>query len=110
MTVRHVRMRWLAIPLAALLIATPALYAADQQQLLIYHWWTAGGERQAMQVIFDWFTKKNPNTKIVDNPVAGGRGITLKTVLLGMLAGKVPPENSQSMSGAEFKQYVNGTY
>ncbi|TMJ02638.1 MAG: hypothetical protein E6H01_06500, partial [Bacillati bacterium ANGP1] len=88
MTVRHVRMRWLVITLAAILIATPALYAADQQQLLIYHWWTAGGERQAMQVIFDWFTKKNPTTKIVDNPVAGGGGITLKTVLLGMLAAK----------------------
>src|SRR2546430_14531395 len=104
MTVRHVRMRWLVITLAAILIATPALYAADQQQLLIYHWWTAGGERQAMQVIFDWFTKKNPNTKIVDNPVAGGGGLTLKTVLLGLLAAKISPETFQPVHGAVVKQ------
>jgi glucose/mannose transport system substrate-binding protein len=102
--------QWLVIMLAAVLTAAPVLYAADQQQLVIYHWWTAGGERQAMQVIFDAFTKKNPSTKIVDNPVAGGGGITLKTVLLGMLAAKIPPDTFQSLSGAELKQYVDGNY
>src|SRR6059036_4092301 len=102
--------QWLVIMLAAVLTAAPVLYAADQQQLVIYHWWTAGGERQAMQVIFDAFTRKNPSTKIVDNPVAGGGGITLKTVLLGMLAAKIPPDTFQSLSGAELKQYVDGNY
>lgn len=110
MSVRHGVLRWLAITLAAVLVATPALYGAEQQQLVVYHWWTAGGERQAMQVIFDWFSKKNPNTKIVDNPVAGGGGITLKTVLLGLLAAKIPPDTFQSLSGAELKQYVDGDY
>jgi len=102
--------RWLAIALATTLGATTALYAAEQQQLVVYHWWTAGGERQAMQVIFDAFAKKNPTTKIVDNPVAGGGGITLKTVLLGLLAAKIPPDTFQSLSGAELKQYVDGNY
>jgi len=102
--------RWLAVALATTLGATTALYAAEQQQLVVYHWWTAGGERQAMQVIFDAFTKKNPTTKIVDNPVAGGGGITLKTVLLGLLAAKIPPDTFQSLSGAELKQYVDGNY
>src|SRR5437879_7886010 len=94
--IRHPRItQWLVIMLAAVMTAAPVLYAADQQQLVIYHWWTAGGERQAMQVIFDAFTKKNPSTKIVDNPVAGGGGITLKTVLLGMLAAKIPPDTDR---------------
>lgn len=110
MTRHEMGIRWLAIALAATLGATTALYAAEQQQLVVYHWWTAGGERQAMQVIFDGFTKKNPTTKIVDNPVAGGGGITLKTVLLGLLAAKIPPDTFQSLSGAELKQYVDGNY
>lgn len=110
MTRHQMGIRWLAIALATTLGATTALYAAEQQQLVVYHWWTAGGERQAMQVIFDGFTKKNPTTKIVDNPVAGGGGITLKTVLLGLLAAKIPPDTFQSLSGAELKQYVDGNY
>ncbi len=86
---------------------------ADQEggkELIVYHWWTAGGEREAMNKIFEWFNKKNPDIKIVDNPIAGGGGITLKTVLLGLLAAKMPPDTFQSLSGAELKMYVDGNY
>jgi len=86
---------------------------ADQKggkELIVYHWWTAGGEREAMNKIFEWFNKKNPDIKIVDNPIAGGGGITLKTVLLGLLAAKMPPDTFQSLSGAELKMYVDGNY
>ncbi len=110
MATRHGVLRWLAVALAAALVAVPTLYAAEQQQLVVYHWWTSGGERQAMEKIFEWFSKKNPDMKIVDNPVAGGGGITLKTVLLGLLAAKIPPDTFQSLSGAELKQYVDGNY
>jgi glucose/mannose transport system substrate-binding protein len=81
-----------------------------ENQLTIYHWWTAGGERQAMDKIFEWYNKKNPDIEVVDNPVAGGGGITLKTVLLGLLAARIPPDTFQSLSGAELKQYVDGNY
>ncbi len=110
MATRHAVLRWLASGLVTALLAFSTAYAAGPQQLVVYHWWTAGGERQAMQKIFDWFSKKNPDTKIVDNPVAGGGGITLKTVLLGLLAAKIPPDTFQSLSGAELKQYVDGNY
>ncbi len=102
--------RGLALMLVAALLTVSVAYAAEQQQLVVYNWWTAGGERQAMQKIFEWFNKKNPDIKIVDNPVAGGGGITLKTVLLGLLAAKIPPDTFQSLSGAELKQYVDGNY
>lgn len=110
MVAHHAGPRWLAVALVIALVSVPALYAAEQQQLTIYHWWTAGGERQAMNKIFEWFDKKNPEMKIVDNPVAGGGGITLKTVLLGLLAAKIPPDTFQSLSGAELRQYVVGNY
>jgi glucose/mannose transport system substrate-binding protein len=109
MTARHAGARWLATVLLAVLLTVPTVYA-QQQQFVIYHWWTAGGERQAMEKIFEWFSKKNPETKIVDNPVAGGGGITLKTILLGLLAAKIPPDTFQSLSGAELRQYVVGNY
>jgi glucose/mannose transport system substrate-binding protein len=93
--------------------AAPEAVAVEkpaENELTIYHWWTAGGERQAMEKIFEWYNKKNADIKIVDNPVAGGGGITLKTVLLGLLAAKIPPDTFQSLSGAELKQYVDGNY
>ena len=67
-------------------------------------------ESQAIDKIFEFFNKKNPDIKIVDNPIAGGGGITLKTVLLGLLAAHIPPDTFQSLSGAELKMYVDGGY
>jgi glucose/mannose transport system substrate-binding protein len=89
--------------------ATPAPEVVENQ-LTIYHWWTAGGERQAIDKIFEWYNTKNPDIEIVDNPVAGGGGISLQTVLNGMLAAKIPPDTFQSLSGAAIKSYVDGNY
>jgi len=90
--------------------ATPPPPAPAAKELTVYHWWTAGGEKQAMDVIFKHFSAANPDIKIVDNPVAGGGGITLKTVMQGMLAAKMPPDTFQSLSGSELKMYVDGAY
>ena len=89
--------------------ATPVPEVVEDQ-LTVYHWWTAGGEKQAMDVIFKHFNAANPDIKIVDNPVAGGGGITLKTVMQGMLAAGIPPDTFQTLSGSELKMYVDGGY
>jgi len=90
--------------------ATAEPAAPEANELTVYHWWTAGGEKQAMDVIFSHFTAANPDIKIVDNPIAGGGGITLKTVMQGMLAAGIPPDTFQTLSGSELKQYVDGAY
>ena len=90
--------------------ATPLPPAPAAKELTVYHWWTAGGEKQAMDVIFKHFSAANPDIKIVDNPVAGGGGITLKTVMQGMLAAGIPPDTFQTLSGSELKMYVDGNY
>jgi glucose/mannose transport system substrate-binding protein len=95
------------VPKEVMVTPTPQ---PEAKELVVYHWWTAGGERQAMDVIFKHFNAANPDIKIVDNPIAGGGGITLKTVLLGLLAAKMPPDTFQSLSGAELKMYVDGNY
>lgn len=79
-------------------------------EIEVSHWWTAGGERQAMDVIFDHFSEANPDITILDNPVAGGGGIALKTILQGLLAAGMPPDTFQTLSGSELKMYVDGGY
>ena len=88
--------------------ATPSSSASHD--LTVYHWWTAGGERQAMTKIEEDFRAAYPDIVVHDNPTAGGGGITLKTVMQGKLAANVPPDTFQSLAGGELKTYVDGGY
>jgi glucose/mannose transport system substrate-binding protein len=78
--------------------------------LTVYHWWTAGGERQAMDKVEADFNAAYPDIAVHDNPAAGGGGITLKTVMQGKLAANMPPDTFQSLAGGELKTYVDGGY
>ena len=84
--------------------------SAPSHDLTVYHWWTAGGERQAMDKIEADFNAAYPDIVVDDNPAAGGGGITLKTVMQGKLAANVPPDTFQSLAGGELKTYVDGGY
>src|SRR6516225_1987772 len=63
-----------------------AASAAQAQKLEIFDWWTAGGEREAMVTMFKVFKEKYPNVQIVENPVAGGGGVSHRVVLQARLA------------------------
>jgi glucose/mannose transport system substrate-binding protein len=89
--------------------AAPAPQASSHD-LTVYHWWTAGGERDAMNKIEADFRTAYPDISVHDNPAAGGGGIALKTVMQGMLAAGLPPDTFQSLSGGELKTYVDGGY
>lgn len=84
--------------------------SSASHDLTIYHWWTAGGERQAMNKMEEDFNLAYPDITIHDNPTAGGGGITLKTVMQGLLAANIPPDTFQSLAGGELKTYVDGGY
>ena len=84
--------------------------SSASHDLTIYHWWTAGGERQAMNKVEEDFNLVYPDIAIHDNPAAGGGGITLKTVMQGLLAANMPPDTFQSLAGGELKTYVDGGY
>jgi glucose/mannose transport system substrate-binding protein len=84
--------------------------AASSHDLTVYHWWTAGGERQAMTKMEEDFETAYPSVLIHDNPAAGGGGITLETVVQGKLAAGVPPDTFQSHAGGELRTYVDGGY
>ncbi len=81
-----------------------------EKQLIIYHWWTAGGEKEAIDAVFKVFKDKYPEAEIVENPVAGGAGAVMKAVIWGLLASGTPPDTFQVHAGGELKEYVDAGY
>ncbi len=93
----------------ALIILTASITLAERE-LVIFHWWTAGGEREAANAMFDVFKCAHPDVKVTENPVAGGGGVSLRVVLQSRLAAGIPPDTWQTLGGAELKSYVDGGY
>jgi glucose/mannose transport system substrate-binding protein len=87
--------------------ATPAAVA---NKLEIFHWWTAGGERQAADAMFEALHAKDAAVEVVENPVAGGGGVSHRVVLQARLSAGLPPDTFQTLGGAELKSYVDGGY
>ena len=73
----------------------------------IYDWWTAGGEKQAIDAEFNYFHQLYPNIKIVQNPVAGGAGANMHAVIKSLLFAGIPPTTFQSHAGWELYEYTS---
>ncbi len=84
--------------------------APEEPKLEIFHWWTAGGEREAADAMFKALKEKYPEIEIVENPVAGGGGVSHRVVLQARLSAGLPPDTWQTLGGAELKSYVDGGY
>src|SRR2546427_3401815 len=83
---------------------------AEERKLEIFHWWTAGGEREAADAMFKALKAKYPDIQLVENPVAGGGGVSHRVVLQARLSANLPPDTWQTLGGAELKSYVDGGY
>jgi glucose/mannose transport system substrate-binding protein len=80
----------------------------EAPELEIFHWWTGPGERQAADAMFAALNAAYPEVTVVENPVAGGGGVSHRVVLQGRMAAGLPPDTFQTLGGAELKQYVDG--
>ena len=40
----------------------------------VYHWWTAGGEKDAIESVVDGFSNTYPNVRAKSNAIPGGAG------------------------------------
>ncbi|HYM71319.1 MAG TPA: extracellular solute-binding protein [bacterium] len=94
--------------LAGILVAALALgsfagasAATVSGKLEIFSWWTAGGEADALQAIFNVYQKQYPSVKIVNATVAGGAGTNAKAVLKTRMLGGDPPDSFQVHAGHE---------
>jgi len=93
-------------PPAAALAGDPTL----EGKLEIFSWWTAGGEAEGLNAMFEVYKKLFPNVEIVNATVAGGAGTNAKAVLATRLQGGNPPDSFQVHAGLEVQKYSPAEY
>jgi len=82
----------------------PAAAEADAGQLEIFSWWTAGGEVEGLNAMFDIYRRDNPGVEIINAAVAAqgaGQGGEMKALLETRMLGGDPPESFQVHLGHE---------
>lgn len=75
----------------------------------VYHWWTAGGEKNAIESVIDGFTNTYKKVKAKSNAIPGGAGgaMVMKVKVLQQ-AGK-SPEAFQAHPGQEIEPYLQSS-
>ncbi|WP_158057217.1 ABC transporter substrate-binding protein [Halorussus halophilus] len=74
--------------------------------LEVQHWWTGGDGAAAVEALFEGFKKEYPDVKVNQNPVSGGAGQNLKTVIKKRVLNNNPPSSWQAWPGANLTPYV----
>ncbi len=69
--------------------------------LEIFSWWTAGGEAEGLNAMFEVFAAEYPNVNIINATVAGGAGVDARAVLATRMQGGQPPDSFQVHAGHE---------
>lgn len=78
--------------------------AAAGGKLEIFSWWTAGGEVEGLNKLFDIYKRDNPGVEIINAAVAAqgaGQGGEMKALLETRMLGGDPPESFQVHLGHE---------
>jgi len=87
---------------AVLTLSTGAgLQAGAARKLEIFSWWTAGGEADGLNAMFEIYKKRFPGVEIINATVAGGAGTNAKAVLKTRMTGGDPPDSFQVHGGEE---------
>ncbi|MEM1548358.1 MAG: ABC transporter substrate-binding protein [Thermoproteota archaeon] len=76
----------------------------------VYHWWTSGGERAAIDALVRVFESRYPDVAVIQSPVAGGAGYVMKAAMKSMVAAGEAPDAFQLHAGYEMKPYLDGGY
>lgn len=69
--------------------------------LEIFSWWTAGGEADGLNAMYEVFAALYPDIEIVNATVAGGAGSNAKAVLATRMQASDPPDSFQVHAGHE---------
>ncbi|WP_276302221.1 ABC transporter substrate-binding protein [Halorussus lipolyticus] len=82
------------------------LLEQDFETLEVQHWWTGGDGAQAIQALFDGFKQEYPDIEVNQNPVSGGAGQNLQTVIKKRVLNDNPPSSWQAWPGANLLPYT----
>ncbi|KKM64470.1 hypothetical protein LCGC14_1501100 [marine sediment metagenome] len=69
--------------------------------LEIYHWWTSGGEANAIGALVDVFEALYPDTVVIQSAVAGGSGTTMIPIITALVLAGEAPDAFQMHAGYE---------
>ena len=80
---------------------------AAEGSVNVYHWWTAGGEKDAINAVISGFQEAYPSSQARSNAIPGGAGgaMVMKVKVLQQ-AGK-SPESFQAHPGEEIQPYLD---
>ncbi|WP_224335507.1 ABC transporter substrate-binding protein [Haloprofundus halobius] len=79
------------------------------EQLEIVHWWTAGGEEDALNALLEGFVEQTDYSEddINNNPAPGGAGSALDTVIQNRVLNENPPSTFQIWPGQALTPYTD---
>jgi glucose/mannose transport system substrate-binding protein len=75
-------------------------------KLEVQHWWTGSDGGDAIKALFDGFEKKH-DIEVKPNPVSGGAGQNLKSVIKKRVLNSNPPSTWQAWPGKNLQPYVD---
>lgn len=84
--------------------AAEAAPAADAGKLEVFSWWTAGGEVEGLNGLFEIYERDYPGVEIINAALAAqgaGQGGEMKALLETRMMGGEPPESFQVHLGRE---------
>jgi glucose/mannose transport system substrate-binding protein len=76
------------------------------QELEIVHWWTAGGEKDALNALIEGFEQEYPEVDVTNNPAPGGAGSALDTEIQSRIINENPPSTFQIWPGKALNTYL----
>jgi len=81
-------------------------------QLVVGSWWTAGGEAEGLNALFDIYRRHYPDVEIVNATIAiaGGAEYVFHEVIKPRLIAGYPPDTFQLHAGREVESYSPETY
>ncbi|QCJ46652.1 MULTISPECIES: ABC transporter substrate-binding protein [Haloprofundus] len=79
---------------------------SGNQELEIVHWWTAGGEQDALNALLEGFQEEYPDASVNNNPAPGGAGSALDTVIRNRVLNENPPSTFQIWPGQALTPYT----
>lgn len=71
----------------------------EAEEMIVYHWWTAGGEKEAIDALFQAFLDDHPDLEIIENPVSGGGGGVMRGQIKTMVMAGNSPDTFQLTYG-----------
>lgn len=76
-------------------------------KLSICHWWTAGGEKEAVQAALGAFKDQYPHVNVKSSPTPGGAGGAMVMKVKVRIAAGNAPETFQAHPGLEIRPYYD---